>query len=156
MTFNADKFMAGVQGGNATVTLVCPEGEYKAFVDDGDKAIGFRTFEGKDGKPPSHQCTVLMAITGDQEPNKFLKRDKVLVPYTMWLDLDDAGENLSMEEGKNVKLGKLRELFGQNAGAWNPNMMKGKGPFMIKVTQRPDRDDPSVKYAEVSRVAPIT
>lgn len=155
MTFNAEKFMAGVSGGNATVALVCPEGEYRAYVDDGDKAIGFRSFPGKEGKPESYQCTILMVITGDQEPNKFLKREKVLVPYTMWLDVTNAGE-LDMDEGKNVKLGKLRELFGQNAGAWNPSMLKGKGPFMIKVTQRSDKDDPTTKYAEVARVAALT
>lgn len=154
MTFNAEKFMAGVQGASATVTLVCPEGEYRAFVDDGDKAIQFRDGDASKGLSP--QCVVLMAITGDQGPNQFLKREKVLVPYTIWLDLDESGENLDMSEGKNVKLGKLRELFGQNSGAWNPQMMKGKGPFMIKVTQRSDKQDPTVKYAEVARVAALT
>jgi len=35
-------------------------------------------------------------------------------------------------------------------------MMKGKGPVMIKVTQRSDKNDPTQKYAEVNRVSKIT
>lgn len=154
MVFNAEKFMAGVQGQMSTVRLVCPEGEYKAFIDDGENAIQFKSFTGKDGKPDSHQCTILWAITGDQPPNQFLKRDKVLVPQTCWLDVD--GDALDLSEGKNVDLGKLRRMFGQNDGAWAPPMLKGKGPAMIKVSHRSDPNDPEVKYAEVRRVAPIT
>lgn len=153
--FNADKFLnSTIAGASSTVVLVCPEGEWKAFVDDGDKAIQFR-----DGNPSTNlspQCVVLFAITGDQQPNQFLKRDKVLVPLTCWLDLDEAGEGLDMNEGKNVGLGRLRRALGQNDGTWNPMMMKGKGPVIIKVGQRADKNDPSVKYAEVTRVAAIT
>lgn len=156
MVFNADKFLnSQVQGQMSTVVLVCPEGEYRAFVDDGDKAISFR--DGDANKNLSPQAVVLLAITGDQEPNRYLKREKVLVPMNCWLDLTDDGENLDLSEGKNVKLGQLRKVCGQNdGGPWNPLMLKGKGPFMVKVTQRADKNDPNIKYAEVARVAPIT
>lgn len=154
MTFNADKFMAGVAGASSTVVLVCPEGEYKAFVDDGEKAIVFE--DGNKARNLSPRCKVLFAITGDQEPNRFLKREKVLVPLTIWLDLDEAGEELDMAEGKNVGIGRLRRALGQNDGVWNPQMMKGKGPVIIKVGQRADQNDPNTKYAEVTRVAAIT
>lgn len=157
MVFNAEKFLnSTVQGASSTVVLVCPEGEYKAFTDDGDKAITFR--DGDAARNLSPQCIVLFAITGDQEPNKFLKREKVLVPMTCWLDLTEDGEGLDMAEGKNVNLGRLRKAIGQNdpSAPWNPMMMKGKGPVMIKVGQRSDDKDPSIKYAEVRRVAAIT
>lgn len=154
MVFNADKFMAGVNKEMSTKRLVCPEGEYKAFVDDGDNAIQFKSFPGKDGKPDSHQCQVLWAITGDQAPNQYLKREKVVVPQTIWLDV--AGDELDLSEGKNVDLGKLRRMFGQNDGTWNPPMLKGKGPVMVKVAHRSDQNDPEVKYAEVRRVAALT
>lgn len=153
--FNAEKFLnSSISGASSTVVLVCPEGEYKAFVDDGDKAIQFR--DGDASRNLSPQCVVLFAITGDQSPNQFLKRDKVLVPLTCWLDLDESGEGLDMAEGKNVGLGRLRKALGQNDGTWNPPMMKGKGPVMIKVSHRSDKNDPTIKYAEVNRVAPIT
>lgn len=158
MPFDADKFLnSTTQGAMATVVLVCPEGEYRAFVDDGDKAIQVRSFKGKDGKPDSHQVQVLWAITGDQPPNQFLKREKVLVPQTVWLDVDENGD-LDMSEGKNVGLGRLRRALNQNEAsqAWNPLMMKGKGPCLIKTGQRADEKDPTIKYAEVTRVATIT
>jgi hypothetical protein len=91
---------------------------------------------------------------GDQMPNQILKRDKVLVPMNIWLDVN--GEALDLSEGKNVGLGRLRKALDQNDGAWNPLMMKGRGPVMIKVTQRSDKNDPTQKYAEVNRVSKIT
>lgn len=155
MVFNAEKFMnTTMQGPTSTVVLVCPEGEYKAFIDDGDKAIQFR--DGDASRNLSPQCVVLFAITGDQQPNQFLKRDKVLVPMTCWLDLDEAGEGLDLGEGKNVGLGRIRKAIGQNEGTFNPPMMKGKGPVLIKVGHRADKNDPTIKYAEVTRVAAIT
>jgi hypothetical protein len=93
---------------------------------------------------------------GDQMPNQILKRDKVLVPMNCWLDLADDGASLDLSEGKNVGLGRLRKAIDQNEGAWNPLMMKGKGPVMVKVTQRSDKNEPTQKYAEVSRVSKIT
>lgn len=156
MAFNAEKFLnSSVDAPMSTITVACPEGEYKAFIDDGDKAITFR--EGSvssNGTELSPQCIVLFAIMG-QMPNETLKRDKVLVPMNCWLDLDDSGESLDLSEGKNVGLGRLRKALDQNVGAWNPLMMKGKGPVMIKVGQRSDKNDPTQKYAEVTRVSKI-
>ena len=42
MAFDADKFLNQVvTEPMSTVTVPCPEGEYKAFVDDGDKGVTF-------------------------------------------------------------------------------------------------------------------
>ena len=156
MAFDAEKFLnQTIQDPMSTITIACPEGEYKAFVDDGEKAVLFR--EGgldRNGNELSPQCVVLFAIMGDQIPNQQLKRDKVLVPYNCWLDV--KGDSLDLSEGKNVGLGRLRKALDQNDGAWDPMMMKGKGPVMIRVTQRSDKNDPTQKYAEVSRVAKIS
>lgn len=158
MPFDADKFLNQTYNDSmSTVTTACPEGEFKAFVDDGDKAITFR--EGgldRNGNQLSPQCIVLFSIMGDQLPNQVLKREKVFVPLNIWLDVNDSGDGLDLSEGKNVGLGRLRKALNQNEGAWNPLMMKGKGPVMIKVTQRSDKNDPTQKYAEVNRVSQIT
>ena len=158
MPFDSEKFLnQSVNAPMSTVTIPCPEGEYKAFVDDGEKAIAFR--EGgtdRNGNELSPQCVVMFAIMGDQIPNMQLKRDKVLVAMNCWLDVSADGSSLDLSEGKNVSLGRLRKALDQNDGAWNPNMMKGKGPVMIKVTQRSDKNEPLQKYAEVSRVSKIT
>jgi hypothetical protein len=156
MSFDAEKFLNQTYNDSfSTVTVACPEGEYKAYVDDGDKAITFR--EGgldRNGNQLSPQCVVQFAIMGDQLPNQQLKRDKVIVPMNIWLDVN--GDNLDLSEGKNVGLGRLRKALDQNDGAWNPMMLKGKGPVMIKVTQRSDKNDPTQKYAEVNRVSKIS
>lgn len=154
MSFDADKFLnQNVSAPMSTITTPCPEGEFKAFVDDGDKAITFR--EGgldRNGNELSPQCIVLFTIQ-DQLPNQVLKRDKVFVPMNVWLDVN--GDTLDLSEGKNVGLGRLRKALDQNDGTWNPLMMKGKGPVMVKVTQRSDKNDPTQKYAEVSRISKI-
>jgi hypothetical protein len=154
MAFDADKFLnSTISAPMATTPLACPEGEFKAFVDDGEKAITFR--DPPTSRPDmSPQCVVMFAITGDQLPNSVLKRDKVLVPMSIWLDVE--GDGLDMSEGKNVGLGRLRKALAQNDGAWNPLMMKGKGPVMVKIIQRSDKNDPTIKYAEVSRVSAIS
>jgi len=157
MSFNAESFLnQTITESMSTVTVPCPEGEFKAFIDDGENAIKVR--EGgldRNGNELSPQCVVQFAIMGDQMPNQALKRDKVLVPMNIWLDIKNGA--LDMEEGKNVGLGRLRKAIGQNTpGPWNPLMMKGKGPVMIKVTQRSDKNEPLQKYAEVSRVSAIT
>ena len=158
MAFDAEKFLnQTVNDPMSTSVIPCPEGEFKAFVDDGDKAVSFR--EGgtdRNGNALSPQCVVLFAITGDQLPNQILKRDKVLVPMNCWLDITEDGNSLDLSEGKNVGLGRIRKALDQNEGSWNPLMMKGKGPVMIKVGQRSDKNDPTIKYGEVTRVAKIT
>jgi hypothetical protein len=155
MPFDADKFLnQSISTPMSTSTIPCPEGEYRAFIDDGERAISFR--EGgtdRNGNDLSPQCVVLFNILDDNVKQQ-LNRDKVLVPHSIWLDV--KGDNLDLSEGKNVGLGRLRKALDQNDGACNPNMMKGKGPVMVKVTQRSDKQDPTIKYAEVSRVAKIT
>ena len=154
MPFDADKFLqTTVTGPTSTAVLVCPEGEYRAIVDDGEKAITARSFPGKDGKPDSHQMSVLFSIL-DDSAKAAVKRDKCLVPYSCWLDTTDSGD-LDWSEGRNVSIGRLRKALNQNDGAWNPLMMKGKGPVMVKVSHRADPKDPAIKYAEVTRVVAI-
>lgn len=155
MGFDADKFMqTNITGPTSTAVLICPEGEFRAVVDDGEKSIVARTFPGKDGKADSHQVSVLFSIL-DDSAKAAVKRDKCLVPYNIWLDVTSAGD-LDVSEGKNVGLGRLRKALDQNDGAWNPGMMKGKGPVMVKVSHRADPKDPSIKYAEVTRVSAIS
>lgn len=57
-----------------------------------------------------------MKLSGDAEPTIY---------WNEFLDLDDDG-NLDVADGKNIKLGKLRQALGQNTDeGWTMNDMKG-------------------------------
>jgi hypothetical protein len=81
-----------------------------------------------------------MKLGDDQEPQ---------VRWEEFLDLDDNG-NLDVSEGKNIKLGKLRQACGQNSDeAWSPMDMKG-APVGFRVKHQFNNDgDP---YAVCSGV----
>lgn len=154
MPFDADAFLqTTVTGPLSTSLTLCPEGEYKAFVDDGDKAIVFASGE-KNGRPWA-SAAVMFAIM-DETIKAQLKRDKILVPMKCFLDLKEDGSGLDLTEGKNVSLGRLRKALDQNDGTWSPLMMKGKGPVMVKVSHSSDQNDPEIKYANITRVSKIS
>lgn len=155
MAFNADAFLnQTVDAPMSTSVTPCPEGEYVAFIDDGDKAITFSGGRSDKTGDEWNKMNVLFDIK-DDAVRDLLKRDKILVPMQCFLDITPAG-TLDVSEGKNVSIGRLRQALGQNEGAWNPAMLKGKGPLMVKVTQRSDPKDPTIKYAEIARVAKIS
>lgn len=136
----------------STVVKVCREGEWKAIVDDGEKWINFRA--GDPSKNLSPQVVILFSIL-DEGIRKELGRDKVLVPKTIWLDLTDSGQ-LDTSEGKNVDLGRLMEAAGVNGTGQGLAALRGKGPFIVKVAQRSDKNDPTIKYAEVRKVSKLS
>jgi hypothetical protein len=160
MPFDAEAFLSSTVSGPMSVSQVlCPEGEHRAFVDDGEKAIDFNTItSGPQSKTPGKdyfQVTVLFSIA-DEAIKAQLKREKVLVPMKIFLDMKEDNTGLDLSEGKNVGLGRLRKALGQNDGSsWSPLRMKGAGPVVVKVAWRPDPKDPEIKYAEVTRVTAI-
>lgn len=152
--FNADAFLNQTAAGPMSTAIVpCPEGEFKFIIDDSDKAIKFNEFTSDKGT--FHTMEVLCKCL-DENLKATLKRDNITVPIKMFLDLNADASGLDTSEGKNVQLGRLRAALDQNDGTWAPAMLKGKGPFMGKVTQRADKNDPTIKYAEITRVAKIS
>ena len=156
MSFNADAFLNQTASGPLSTSVpACPEGEYRAIIDDSEKAISFSSGTNKEGKA-WHKMSVSFKIL-DDAVKAALSRENVFVPMQLWLDLNADESGMDTSEGKNVGLGRLRACLDQNDGSpWAPAMLKGKGPLMVKVTQRSDPKDPSIKYAEVSRVAKIS
>lgn len=157
--FNAEQFMQTTTTGPLSTSVkACPEGEFRFMVDDGDKTVTFKEIVAKQGPNAGQTFTTMeiLCVCLDDAVKTSLARDKVVVPIKMFLDLTEAG-TLDIAEGKNVKLGRLRDTLGQNDGsAWSPAFLKGKGPFIGKVTQRSDPDDPSIKYAEIVRMTKIS
>ena len=160
MPFDAQEFLAATASAPMSTTITpCPEGTFTAVVDDGgDLADWFReaTWNDKQGNQRSAPTARIPMRITDQGVLDQLKRDSVIVPYDIFLDMTAAGK-LDTSQDKNVKLGQLRDALGQNhGGQWSFAMLRGAGPLMVKVSQRSDKKDPSIKYAQVDRVAKVT
>lgn len=151
--FDADAFMnQQTSGPMSTQIIPCPEGEWTAKVSDGDNFVTFREVNTKNGPRPI--CRINYEVLDDSARQK-VGRDRLFVIQDIWLDTTSSGQ-IDTSEGKNVKLGQLRQALGQNDGSWSFPMLKGAGPLMVRVSQRSDPDDPQTKYAEVQRVAKIS
>lgn len=153
--FNADSFLnQTVEGPLSTSVTPCPEGEYKAMIDDSDKWLAFSNGTSSKSGDEWNKANILFNIL-DDGVRTLLKKEKVLVPMQCFLDVTPLG-TMDTGEGKNVSIGRLRAAAGQNEDPqWSLGKLKGYGPLMVKVTQRADPKDPTIKYAEVSRIAKI-
>ena len=136
----------------STSVKACPEGEFRAVIDDGDKWIAFREFDSKKTNQTYQTVEISFRIL-DENVQKQLTREKVFVPWKSFLDMTDSG-GLDSSEGKNVSLGRLMDVAGVNGQGIGA--LRGKGPFIVKVGQRSDEKDPTIKYAEIKRVSKIS
>lgn len=139
----------------STVTVPIPEGEYVMMVGDWkDDWMREQTANtGRNAGGTFVSVDVPVEIIDDALRIK-LGRDKLLSRYRFILDIDANGQ-LDFSEGKNVRLGKLREVLDQNTPGvpWSMQQLASKGPFKGWIKQTSDKTDPSIKYSEVSRVA---
>jgi hypothetical protein len=70
--------------------------------------------------------------------------------YSFILEVDPVN-GLAIGEAKNVKLGKLLAACGIKAKEWSLSMIQGQTAY-VKIKHRPDEDDDSIIYNEISRV----
>ena len=94
------------------------------------------------------------SVAGLDVINQELGRDEITVRDQFLLDVNADGQ-LDTGPDRNVYLGSRREAVGLNDGAFSPAQFRGAGPALIRVTHRSNDKDPSIKYAEVSRVVPL-
>lgn len=146
-TFDPDAFMQEtVDAEMDTVVLPCPPGTYQAQIDD----VKLREVEinGEKRYPMDVSYNVL-----DDAVRNELGREKVIVRQTIWLDIDPVTGKLDYGKGKNVGLGKLREACGMNASGRAFALGQLRDQQVTVVTGlRPDKNDASIKYAEVKTV----
>ena len=138
--FDPDRFMDGASEGEfSTRVEPCPEGTYLAQVESkefrkaGDATI-FRV-----------RWEIL-----DDDVREALGRDRVFVNQDIWLDVDDNGA-LDARKGKNVGLGRLYAALGINRPGVRPRDVDGQATVLV--SHRSDKNDPEIKYDQVSRVA---
>lgn len=147
--FDPEAFLAStvVNGEMSTQVLNCPEGKYRAQIDD---KIEVRSIDTKNG--PRKIVRVLWNILDDTVKAQ-LERERVLVSQDLWLDFDETGA-LDTRKGKNVDLGVLRDALGQNKmDGWTFGMLRGQ-IATVQVSHRSQDDNPARKFAEVRRVGP--
>jgi hypothetical protein len=157
--FDASAFLnQTVDGPMSTVFPVCPEGEFTMKItDDGDIASWFSEAKWTDkntGEARSAPTVTIPVEILDDAVRQKLGVQKVTSRLKMFLDM--SGGKLDTSEGKNVRLGQLRAAVGQNTPGWNFSMLKGAGPFVGRTILVSDRNNPEIKYSEVSRVAKIS
>lgn len=142
--FDPDAFLnSTVSGANDTKITPVPEGEYAAIVDE------IMPRRSKDGN--STMIDVKWKIM-DSSLSASIGRDNISVRQTVFLDMTPNG-TLDMGKGKNVQLGKLREAVGLNdpMKPFSPSMLRGM-TAKVRVTQRPDPNNPEVIYNDVKGV----
>lgn len=127
----------------STEFVVVPAGEYTAYISKFD-------FREAGGKPV---CELTWTLDDPELPS-ITGRDQNTVRQTLWLDVTPAG-GLDMGKGKNVQLGRLRELFGQNkAGTpWQFGNLVGN-VAKVNVTHRINQSNGQTN-AQVASVAAI-
>ena len=147
MTFDPDAFMnEAVEGAMDTKLDPADPGEYHAVIED----VLPREYTDKQGE--KRMILDLIWSIQDQELLLKLGRTKFTVKQSLFLDMTPQGQ-LDRSKGKNVQLGKVREATRQNDPnrPWVPGHLKGAGPCLINVTQRPDKNSDAI-YNDVKSV----
>lgn len=161
--FDPDAFMTQTVDQPLSIerTLI-PVGEYKGRIDD-FTSEAFETIEfeykkgdraGEKGEMIKFNCPI---IIDDDAVRALFERDKVVTYFACILDFDDKSQ-LTFGPNRNIDLGRLRHAVDQNGpGAWNPSMLKGAGPFMVKIEHKSGKrkDGSTYKNAEPVRFAPL-
>lgn len=153
--FDPNQFMNQPADPMATQYENVKEGEFKMMIDSDIEFTEIKWNDKNTGEPRSVPLMRLNCVVLDDAEKARLGRDKLTVRADLTLDLNSAG-GLDFGPNKNVKLGQLRDALGQNTPGWTPNALRGAGPFIGKVTHRADKNDPTKKYAEVSKFGKIT
>lgn len=155
MTFDAEAFLSqSVSGPMSTALRQVPEGEYRASIGMEADDVKIEMIQGKKDPTKTYpRLTLLWKIT-NEAVNSELERETITVRDQFLLDMDSNGL-LDTAEGRNVALGQRRAALGLNDGAFALSNFRGAGPALIRVTHRSNPNDPSVKYAEVSRVVAL-
>lgn len=147
--FNPNSFMQSQFNGKLdTVIPALPEDDYRAIIDD----VEMREAEVKG--EARHILRLRWKITDDGKLAG-MNRTNASVNQDLWLDINPQG-GLDEGEGKNVGLGRVLEALNLNGQQWSPGMLKGMGPCIIRIKQRPDQKNPDNVYNDVNRVTKLS
>lgn len=150
--------------GLQTEMKLCPEGEYKAMIDNFDSSA-FERFDFTYKKGPQAglpgsmtKLNLPFKITDDARLVAELGRSDTTVRKSINLDFGADGK-LDFGTNRNLELNRVRTAVHQDApGPWTFSQLAGSGPVMIRVVHRTGsrKDGSPFKIAEVDRVVRIS
>jgi len=146
MTFDPELFMQQEESGELDTTFTpVPEGDYQAVATE----TKIRTTES------GHVILDVVWEISDPEVAAETGRDTNTVRQSIFLDMNADNTRIDVSKGKNINLGRLFEAIGVDMSkGWSLAMIQGN-PALVHVAHRADKNDPSVLYADVTRVAAL-
>lgn len=149
-TFDSAAFLDSVQNKSVEAKFVpVPEGDYPGAIKP--NSITITPVDFKDGnKGARFEC--MWALDGE-----VAGMANASVRQRFLLDISGFGTSgpvLKTGTNQNIRLGKLIALSGQSPTGWSYRGLEA-ARGLVKVTHRPDKDDPEIVYAEVKAVAPL-
>lgn len=150
-SFNAAEFLHAVQTDAVESKFTpVPAGEYVASIKRDSITVEKVPFKnGEEGARFRCQWQIEGEVAGMQNPT--VRQDFLLdiAGFTA-----SGAPRLKTGQNQNVRLGRLIDISGQKSNEWSYAGLVG-ARAKIKVTHRPDKNDPEVVYAEVSAVAAL-
>lgn len=150
--------------GLQTEMKLCPEGEFRAMIDNFD-AQAFERFEFTYQKGPQAgmpgsmtKLNLPFKISDDPRIQEALGRAETTVRKSINLDFKEGTNQLDFGTNRNLELNRVRAAVGQDQpGPWTFSQLGGAGPVMIRVVHRTGKrkDGTDFKVAEVDRVVAI-
>lgn len=147
MTFDPQAFLnqaAGVKLDEQRELVA--EGEYLAIASE--PKVEMKT-SSKTGKP-FYTFEIVWDIQ-DQNELQRLGRDRATVRQQGFLDVKEDG-SLDFGRQKNITLGQIFSALNMNDGTGSLARITGQ-MARVKVTHRPDQNNPERTYAEVNRIS---
>lgn len=148
--FNPDLFIQdAIEGEMSTKMELIPKGEYIGFIDSQKPINSVRLITPNDPSKQPFFAIAVNVILDAPEVSEAIGRSRLSVRYEILADRDPITGTLHRGKGKNVKLGRLRELVGQNnPGPWSLGMLAGAGPLLCKVDYKEDNRDSQLPIEE--------
>ena len=143
--FDLNAVTSGVTGANDTKYALVPAGEYMAQIEK---------YEGRQ-MPTERGIATVVDITWtilDEEVKKITNLEKPTVRQSVFLELTED-QKLDTGAQKNIKLGRLREALALNDPSKEFSFDTLLGQIgTITIAHTPDKKDPEIVYANVSKV----
>jgi hypothetical protein len=145
--FDVDTFLnTPISEPMSTRYTIAPEGIFMLQIEDVSAASG------TSDNGPWLRLDITYTLTDPSVLDALNTRRLIVRGGRLFLDLNPDG-SLDLRDGRNVRLGKLRDAVKQNTRnqPWSPSMLKGQ---MVagQIRHSPSRNDPNEPIAEVVRV----